>query len=401
MQPEIIASSSSMDDLLKRLSGSKLLAVDTEFFRETSYYPELALVQIATESVVACIDPIAFDAKPALRKLLLDQQITKIFHSCSQDLEVLFYYLGDIPRSIYDTQIANAFISEQHQVSYAALVESELGIQLDKSQTRTNWLRRPLSDKQIQYAGDDVYYLYQLHHILDEKLQNVGRKKWFDEESLALSADNARFQVATDKLWKRVKGATRLKRSKLAIVQAIAQWRESLAQEKNLTRKRVLPDDIIIGLALTPPENISALDQSISDSINYSRNRRHNFSNEDRQRLLNAITAAKESSADTWPDNQFNQLNSQQKTLLKSLQHIVTTKAEQLGISSAIICSRKELEKLLLIYADNRQPQQADLSITNLSILKGWRYDCIGQQLINTLKNTIEDAIKDVIENVK
>ena len=401
MQPELIASSSSMDNLLERLRDSKLLAVDTEFFRETSYYPELALVQIATESIVACIDPLAFDAKPALRKILLDQQITKIFHSCSQDMEVLFYYLGDIPRTIYDTQIANALISEQHQISYAALVENELGIQLDKSRTRTNWLRRPLSDKQIQYAGDDVFYLYQLHNILDEKLLNSDRQSWFDEESLALSSDSNSFQLATDKLWKRVKGATRLKRSQLAIVQAIAQWRESLAQEKNLTRKRVLSDDIVIGLALKSPENISALDQSISSSVKHINNRRHSFCNEDKQRLLDAIAVAKKSSVDTWPDNQFNLLNSQQKTLLKSLQHSVSTKAEQLGISSAIICSRKELEKLILHYANNRQLQQLELAIADLTIVQGWRYDCIGQQLINILKSTMEDAMKDGMENVK
>ncbi len=103
MTPELIESSSDMDELLDRLSNSKLIAVDTEFFRETTYFPRLALVQLATEDIVACVDPLAFDAKPALRKILLDKHITKIFHSCSQDMEVLFYYLGNAPVSIYDT----------------------------------------------------------------------------------------------------------------------------------------------------------------------------------------------------------------------------------------------------------------------------------------------------------
>ena len=132
MTPELIESSSKMDELLQRLNSKTLIAVDTEFFRETTYYPQLALVQIATDSIVSCIDLLAFDAKPALQKLLLDNNITKIFHSCSQDLEVLFYYLGDTPGAIYDTQIANALLTENHQIGYASLVENELGMQLDK-----------------------------------------------------------------------------------------------------------------------------------------------------------------------------------------------------------------------------------------------------------------------------
>ena len=107
MTPTLINSSAEMDELVAQLSAIKLIAVDTEFQRETTYYPQLALVQIATENIVACIDPLAFDAKPALQKILLDENVIKIFHSCSQDLEVLYYYLGSIPGSIYDTQIAN------------------------------------------------------------------------------------------------------------------------------------------------------------------------------------------------------------------------------------------------------------------------------------------------------
>jgi ribonuclease D len=383
MPPELIESSTEMDELLNRLNNCKLIAVDTEFFRETSYYPQLALVQIATDSIVACIDPLAFDAKSALRKILLDEQITKIFHSCSQDMEVLFYYLGDTPKSIYDTQIANALLSEHQQIGYASLVENELGMQLDKSQTRTNWLQRPLTDKQLQYAGDDVFYLYQLHNLLDEKLQDADRKTWFDEESLALSCNENDFQVAIDKLWKRVKGATRLNKNKLAIVQSIAQWREQLAQKKDKTRRKILSDDIIIQLALSPPENIDMLDQSIG--------RRYHFNNEAKLALIESITTAKNSSPETWPDNRFDILDQQQKSLLKNLQLLIKAKAEKLGISSAILCSRRDLEKLILLHTSNKailkQPTQS-----GLNIMQGWRYHSIGQQLIEALENAIENS---------
>jgi len=351
MRPLLIQSSADMDVLAAQLRDVNLIAVDTEFQRETTYYPKLALVQIATDSIIACIDPLAFNAQPALQKILLDPGITKIFHSCSQDLEVLFYYLGAIPAPIYDTQIANALLTEHHQIGYASLVENELHVQLDKSQTRTNWLQRPLTEKQLQYAGDDVYYLYQLEQKLDAQLQQKGRKNWFVEESSNLPTDEKSFQAAADSLWKRVKGATRLNRSQLAIVQSISLWREQLAQKKDKIRKRILADDIIIQLALTPADSIVSLSRIIDH--------KHNISNEDKQRLLEVITAARQSPADQCPDNRFDALDAQQKTLLKKLQHLVNEKANELGISNAILCSRKDLEKLILFTDEAEHPSPA------------------------------------------
>ena len=376
MTPLLIETSSKMDDFVSRLRNEKLIAVDTEFHRETTYYPKLALVQIATESVVACIDPLAFNAKPALQKILLDENITKIFHSCSQDMEVLYYYLDSSPVTIYDTQIACALLSEHQQISYAALVENELDIQLDKSQTRTNWLQRPLTEKQIQYAGDDVIYLYQLHQILDEKLHNKRRLSWFEEECENLLNDENSFQVASDQLWKRVKGASKLNRSKLAIVQSIAEWREQLAQQKDKIRRKIFADDIIIQLALNPPEDLSKLDQYIG--------RNHLIDNHEKQPLFDAIQTALQSPADEWPDNRFNTLDNQQKQLLKTLQLMVNKKADELGISSSTLYPRKALEKLILAC-----DEPGLLYLSNTNNTQNWRHQCIGQQLIETIKNAL------------
>ncbi len=367
MTPTLIDTPTKMDSLVSQLGETKLIAVDTEFQRETTYYPQLALVQIATENIVVCIDPLAFDAKPALQNILLNENIIKIFHSCSQDLEVLYYYLGSIPTSIYDTQIANALLSEHQQIGYAGLVENELDIQLDKSQTRTNWLQRPLTKKQIQYAGDDVFYLYQLHNILEGKLNTLNRKEWFNEECLTLASDETDFQVTTDTLWRRVKHSTRLPRNKLAIVQAIAVWREQLAQSNDKIRKRIFTDDLIIQFAESPPENINTLNKIVS--------RQHQFSSEEKNALFETITAATKSTQDEWPDNRFNALEGDQKKLLKELQKIVTAKAEELGISSTLLFPRKNLENLILTNdTDN--------------ISRSWRHQCIGQKLIDTVQNS-------------
>ena len=375
MTPTLIESSSVMDELVLQLSKEKVIAVDTEFFRETTYYPKLALIQIATDSIVACVDPLAFDAKPALKQILCNKEIIKIFHACSQDLEVLFYYLGEIPAPIYDTQIANALLTSHHQIGYAALVENELAVQLDKSQTRTNWLQRPLTGKQIQYAGDDVLYLYQLQRLLDKKLRDTERRSWFDEDSEQLLAEGTSFQVDASKLWKRVKGATKLDRKKLATVQAIALWREELAQQNDLTRRRALPDDIVIQLALNPTEDIDTLAQIIPKHLN--------ISVEKQQQLLAAMKTAQQSSENSWPDNRFTVLDGEQKLILKSLQQLIASKADELDISSAILCSRKDLEQLIITTAkDATSPDQTKLLIT-----RGWRLQCIGQDLLKTLKD--------------
>ena len=375
MAPELIETSTDMEALLTQLNKETIIAVDTEFFRETSYYPKLALVQIATDSVVACIDPLAFDAREALTSILLNSEITKIFHSCSQDLEVLFYYLGEAPNAIYDTQIANSLLNEHNQIGYAKLVEEELGVLLDKSQTRTNWLQRPLTSKQIQYAGDDVLYLYQLQHILDEKLQQLDRKSWFDEESKKLLNDKYSFRPDSDTLWKRVKGCSKLNRKKLAIVQAIALWREQLAEQKDRTRRRILADDIVINLALGEPETIQSLEQIIG--------RKYHFNHEEKQQLQTAISDARQTDTEDCPQNQFNTLDGEQKLLLKTLQQSLNTQAEKLSISTSVLCSRKELEKLIL------WQQQTDSTPPELNILQGWRLDCIGQQLLDIVQNNV------------
>ncbi len=373
MKPVLVESTEQMAALASQIENAAVIAVDTEFFRETTYFPQLALVQIATDNIVACIDPLAFDAKDALKKILLDNTIVKIFHSCSQDLEVLYYYLGQAPTAIYDTQIANALLTDFHQIGYASLVENELGVTLDKSQTRTNWLQRPLTDKQIQYAADDVIFLYRLQARLDKKLLESGRKPWFEEDSEALNRQSGNFQVATDKLWKRVKGASRLARDKLAVVQAIAIWREQLAQKHDKTRRKILADDSVIELALEPPENSSTLDQIMPPG--------QRLSAEEKQDLLSVIKHAQQSPPATWPDNRFNSLNTEQKQMLKQLQKIINSSAEQLAINSAVLCSRKDLEALIFYYEN-----QDSTALPEINIMNGWRYRYVGQRLIESIK---------------
>ena len=217
-------------------------------------------------------------------------------------------------------------------------------------------------------------YLYQVHSLLDEKLHKTERKAWLDEELSKLFNDENNFQVASDKLWQRVKGSTKLTRKKLAIVQSIALWREQLAQKKDKTRRKILSDDIIIQLAIEPPENTNILNQNIDH--------RTHFNDKEKQQLFETIQTAFTCPENQWPDNQFTILDKQQKTLLKTLQQCVNNRAEKLGISSAVLCSRKELIMLIVSQKQQDKSQQA-----TLNILQGWRLHCLGQHLLETIKN--------------
>ncbi len=322
MSDILVESHSQLERFCQSISDQKLLAVDTEFFRETTYYAELALVQIAGGEHIACIDVLAFDAREQLADLLLNPNISKIFHSCGQDMEVLYQYLGALPAPVLDTQIAAAFLGEADQIGYANLVEQRLGHVLDKSQTRTNWLQRPLSAKQLEYAADDVRYLAELYTLLLAELDSRNRTEWFLQDCAELSTGAERFAPDFDNCWKRVRGTQRLSGQQLAIVDQIARWREHLAIEKNLTRRRVLRDEPIIELATSPPDNEQAL-----ANMRLPRDIIQNHSTE----LFHAIQAGASAPAETWPASPNNKPDAAYKTLLKQLQDFVNQQAGNTG----------------------------------------------------------------------
>lgn len=310
---------------------------------------------------------LAFDAREQLASLLLNPDIGKIFHSCGQDMEVLYQYLGALPTPVLDTQIAAAFLGEADQIGYANLVEQRLGRVLDKSQTRTNWLQRPLSPKQLEYAADDVRYLEQLYNLLLNELDSKDRTEWFVQDCAALSTNAERFEPDFDTCWKRVRGTQRLSGQQLAIVDQIARWREQLAIEKNLTRRKVLRDEPLIELATSPPASQEAL-----ANMRLPRNIIQNHSTDLYEAIQTGLCAPEE----TWPASPTKKPDAAYKTLLKQLQDFVNQQAGALGIAPSMLCSRKDLEKLI---AGQRE----------LNVLKGWRQLCLGDSLLRLL-NSLE-----------
>ncbi len=353
-----------ISDIQPDLEADGLLAIDTEFFRETSYYPALGLVQLATRNHLACVDPLAFDAREGLAQLLLDPAVTKLFHSCSQDLEVLLQYLGELPCPVIDTQIAAAMLGEKDQISYANIVAQHLGVELEKSQTRTNWLKRPLSAKQLEYAAEDVLYLIPVYERLLDSLRAKDRVDWLQYDCEQLCRNAQRFEPDYDSCWQRVKGAHKLTSEQLGVVDALARWREHKAIALDKARRQVISDDFIVQAATRPPQN----EQELRRCGKYARE----LDAQDFSDMLAAIRQAQAADPASWPQPAHQRLDNEQKQRIRKLMNTVEQRAEQLGVAQAILGSRKEIEKL----AEGQR---------ELNILSGWRYHAIGEQLVNQL----------------
>ncbi len=240
------------------LSKASCCAIDTEFIRESTYYPELALIQVASGDRLACIDPLALDNLEPLADLLIEPRLTKVFHSSSQDLEILYQKFGRVPAPVFDTQLAAAVLGFNHQISYAELVQQITGVALEKKHTRANWTRRPLSADELDYAMDDVRYLLEVYRELDHRLEQQNRRGWIEKDLQAMSlAGN--YEVDGPTLWKRLKGVQKLKGERLQIASDLCQWREQLAQRQNRPRRWIAKDDAIIEIARQKPADRAAL----------------------------------------------------------------------------------------------------------------------------------------------
>ncbi|WP_290491323.1 ribonuclease D, partial [Hyphomonas sp. UBA4508] len=242
-----------------RLKGQPFVAVDTEFMRETTYWPKLCLIQAATPRDEAVIDPMAegMALEPFL-EIMRDETILKVFHAARQDVEI-FNNLKAMPRPLFDTQVAGMAAGFGEQIAYDALVRQMLKIELDKSSRFTDWARRPLADSQLTYALADVTHLARLYPMLRERLEKENRLVWVTDEMQALT-DPANYDVVPENAWKRLK-PRRHTAKYLAVYKAVAAWRERTAQHRDQPRGRILKDEAIDEVATQAPTDAAGLDR--------------------------------------------------------------------------------------------------------------------------------------------
>jgi len=364
MQIHFIDDKEQLNQICGEFSQSDFLAVDTEFFRQTTYYSILALIQICDGKTIAIIDPVAINDLTPLMTLLYRPEITKVFHSARQDMEIFYHLNHSLPEPLFDTQIAAALLGFGEQVGYATLVKQLLNIELDKSQTRTDWLKRPLSKKQIAYAADDVKYLAELYPMQKNKLLDLGRISWLENDFNFLS-ECSTYAPSPETIWLKTKGLNRLKKQQLAILKNLAAWREHLAITQNRPRRRVISDDTLIGLSTNPPDNKQTLHEQrgLSEKI-----LQHHS-----QTILSLIQQGKTTADKDCPTlPPIIKLSQKEEALADSLMAIVHLSANDNHISPQCLCSRKEVNALIKGHR-------------NLNVLSGWRNELTGKTLISFL----------------
>jgi ribonuclease D len=357
---DLIDSEKSLVALCDELNKCNWFALDTEFVREKTYYPKLCLIQVATPDVIACIDALALKSLSPLINILYGSGTTKVFHAAYQDLEILFYLCGRIPRPIFDTQLAASLLGYGDQIGYASLVKETLGTTLDKAHTRTDWSIRPLNPLQLRYAADDVRYLRQLYLDFSSRLIELNRLQWLYEDTEHLFNENV-FKGSLDDAWKRVRGANRLTPKQLSVLHALAAWREHRAMKSNRPRRWILSDVTLLNLARHAPADLASL--ATIQGMPQKFCKRHGDS------LVDAIRVASNTPRDCWPVAYSRRASSsKQEALAEQMMAVVRQQAEDLNISPNTLAGRTQLLKLAMGERD-------------LSAMKGWRFEIIGKPL--------------------
>lgn len=254
----IIADDQALSELCIDLQLQEVIALDTEFIRTRTYYPKLALLQLGTAQHTWLVDPLAISDAAPLIALLENPDVCKVIHSCSEDLETLQHAYGCLPKNLIDTQIAAAFAGEGWGMGYQRMVENLLGVQLSKDVTRSDWLQRPLDDKQLDYAAADVAHLIPCFLQIQQRLLQQQRWQWCVDYCVQMLADSVN-PNANSSYYLRVKSAWQLDRQQLKVLQVLTQWREQMAQEKDVPRGYVIEDNCLLTMAKSLPETVAQL----------------------------------------------------------------------------------------------------------------------------------------------
>ena len=380
MKPAIIVTTpAELDSALSILSTVPVLAIDTEFMREKTYFPKLCLLQIAADvngtTEIFLIDPLqnGLDLKP-LAQLWSNSEIVKVFHSGSQDLQILFDACGAAPRPYFDTQDAAVLIGQPEQIGYAALVDRLLDVKLDKADGFTDWSKRPLSAAQLKYAAEDVNYLLQLYPLIKKELDSLNRQSWLDEEFDHRSSVKA-LTVDVRAQYRRLKRVSSLKPRQLAIAREVAAWREEEAMRRNIPKRWLLPDESILEMARRAPENTKA----IADLRGVGANLRRSL-----PKILAAIEAGKACLQEDLPQvPQRRRLSGDDCAAIELMAAVVRKRAQQNRISSSALAPRALLEDYLAQRNDD------------CALMQGWRKELIGEELGQLLEGKICLFMKD------
>lgn len=374
MQYLFIEQQSALEQLCQQLAQSSLLAIDTEFVRTRTYFAQLGLLQVANGDICALIDPLAVDDLSSFWQLLADENIVKVLHACSEDIEIFKQYMTEPPKNMIDSQVMMAFLDHGLSFGYAATIEHILSVELDKSESRSNWLQRPLTEAQKRYAYADVEYLIKAYPAIEAQLEQTQFLPLAQQECDDLLV--SKFQlVSPEQQYLSVTGVAHLNQQQLNRLKYLAAWRYQLAIDKDVPISRVVKDQTLLSVAQKAPKHIGAMFKLPSvDALDV----RHQG-----KAMLAQLMVAEQQPSDTWPAAlaRLDQISGY-KGLFKSVKHLLSQIAEQQGIPLAVLASKKQINQCLLWHFGLNQVSEQDVVLLN-----SWRGTLCKTPLIHLLKH--------------
>lgn len=387
-----INSNDELVEMVSRLAGKDYLAVDTEFIRIDTFYPRFALLQIGDGETQYLVDPLKITNFSPLFPLFLSEYPRKLLHACSEDIEVLTRLIGAKPKGIVDTQIAAAFLGQGLQTGYQKALLENLGIDIPKGESRSDWLHRPLSDAQISYAALDVKYLIPLYENLQEKLSRQGFSDWFQRDC-HLMLNQTGETTDAGLLYQDISSAWRLNRRSLAVLRELTMWREQEAVKRDMPRGFLIKNSSLMPLAHKQPDNLQAL-SGIEDISPRILRREGNT-------ILEIIERARNLPEDQLPLPVPTPLPREAKNLFDDLKKAAKPVSEKTGVPEEVLLRKRHIESLVINRVD--QGENADLPLA----LKDWRGELllpVLEPVLHTAKETLkawQQERRRAVESVK
>lgn len=375
-----VDSDAQLAELCAQWQQLPMIAVDTEFMRSQTYYPKPALVQVNDGSGNYLIDPLAIQNFAPLIELVTDRSVTKVLHSCSEDLEVFQTLLNCAPQNIFDTQMAAALVGYGFSTGYANLVQKVLNVDLPKGETRSDWLQRPLSQAQRLYAAIDVEYLLVVAEKLRRQLLDLERLSWLEEDAGQLGQALPNNQNP-ETFYLRIKSAWKLKVNQLAVLQALAAWREQVAQRRDVPRNRVIKEHVLLSLAQDQPQHLGELRKYEGMTERMIRS--------DGESVIGIIEETLARDESSWPELLPRPLPPGLTALQKSLKAEVTALAVQLQLAPEALMRKKDYENLVRHAA--KCVARGEPAVVTPD-LQGWRAQVVGPCLLRVLQQHFTGA---------
>ncbi|MGV1916102.1 ribonuclease D [Rhizobium sp. 22-785-1] len=367
----MIETTAALADACKELAKSEFVTIDTEFLRETTFWPQLCLVQMASPTLEVLVDPMVkgIDLTP-LFELMADPNVVKVFHAARQDIEIIYHLGGLIPHPIFDTQVAAMVCGFGDSISYDQLVQKTKNVQIDKSSRFTDWSRRPLSEKQLDYALADVTHLRDVYMALKLQLEREGRSSWLKEEMDILEARET-YDMHPDDAWLRLKSRLR-KPTELAILKFVAAWREREARSRNVPRSRVLKDDAIFEIAQQQPKDAEALSRLRTVPKGWERSTSGTAIIE----TVNAALALPKADMPQAPRHSHSPEGS--GAAVELLKVLLKLSADKHGVAAKVIANSEDLDKIA------SEGEKAEVQA-----LSGWRRELFGEPALKLIRGEV------------